>query len=30
MEEIKAKTGLKEIPLPCEYFDIIGGTSAGG
>jgi patatin-like phospholipase/acyl hydrolase len=22
--------GLDEIPRPCEYFDLIGGTSTGG
>ncbi|CAG8976226.1 hypothetical protein HYALB_00010772, partial [Hymenoscyphus albidus] len=30
MEKIKVTNGLKEAPLPCEYFDLIGGTSTGG
>ncbi|KAG5634305.1 hypothetical protein H0H81_002476, partial [Sphagnurus paluster] len=30
MERIKAENGLEEAPRPCEYFDIIGGTSTGG
>ena len=30
MEEIKRRTGAAQAPLPCQYFDLIGGTSTGG
>jgi len=30
MEQIKMKIGVTETPRPCEYFDLIGGTSTGG
>ncbi|KAJ7109046.1 acyl transferase/acyl hydrolase/lysophospholipase [Mycena crocata] len=30
MHRIKIEGGMKEPPLPCEYFDLIGGTSTGG
>jgi patatin-like phospholipase/acyl hydrolase len=30
MERIQFQQKLKEIPLPCDYFDLIGGTSTGG
>jgi Patatin-like phospholipase len=30
MEEIERKTGAEEAPRPCDYFDLIGGTSTGG
>ena len=30
MEEIQRQSGSEETPLPCEYFDLIGGTSTGG
>lgn len=30
MHRIKAEEGLPEPPLPCEYFDLIGGSSTGG
>jgi len=30
MEEIRRKLRLANTPLPCEYFDLIGGTSTGG
>lgn len=30
MYRLKAEQGLSEIPRPCEYFDMIGGTSTGG
>jgi hypothetical protein len=30
MEEIRKKTGEPKAPRPCEYFDLIGGTSTGG
>jgi len=30
MERIGVREGLEETPLPCDYFDLIGGTSTGG
>jgi patatin-like phospholipase/acyl hydrolase len=31
MEEIEQRTGVAcETPKPCDYFDLIGGTSTGG
>src|SRR5262245_12248070 len=30
MEEIGRQAGHDSTPLPCEYFDLIGGTSTGG
>lgn len=30
MEEIRRRIKAAEAPLPCEYFDLIGGTSTGG
>lgn len=30
MEKIRDKKGLSYIPRPCDYFDLIGGTSTGG
>ncbi|CUA74931.1 Calcium-independent phospholipase A2-gamma [Rhizoctonia solani] len=30
MGRVKRDEGLPEIPRPCDYFDIIGGTSTGG
>jgi patatin-like phospholipase/acyl hydrolase len=30
MLEIKRQKKAAEIPLPCEYFELIGGTSTGG
>ena len=30
MHRIKDQGQLTELPLPCEYFDMIGGTSTGG
>jgi hypothetical protein len=30
MEEIQRRTGARDTPRPCEYFDLIGGTSTGG
>ena len=30
MERIKNDEGLPSVPRPCEYFDLIGGTSTGG
>jgi hypothetical protein len=30
MQRIKWKENLESMPLPCEYFDMIGGTGTGG
>jgi patatin-like phospholipase/acyl hydrolase len=30
MEDIENMTGAEATPKPCEYFDLIGGTSTGG
>ena len=30
MERIKLANRLSQTPKPCEYFDLIGGTSTGG
>ena len=30
MEDIERRTKVDETPKPCEYFDLIGGTSTGG
>ena len=30
MERIQAREHREETPLPCDYFDLIGGTSTGG
>ena len=30
MEKIRDEEGLEETPLPCDRFDMIGGTSTGG
>ena len=30
MENLREMGGLGETPRPCEYFDLIGGTSTGG
>jgi Patatin-like phospholipase len=30
MLEIKRRKTLDKIPLPCDYFDLMGGTSTGG
>lgn len=30
MREIQLSGNLEKMPLPCEYFDLIGGTSTGG
>lgn len=27
---IQRDEGLREMPRPCDYFDLIGGTSTGG
>jgi len=29
MERIGVREGREETPLPCDYFDLIGGTSTG-
>jgi len=30
MEEIGRRAQARDPPLPCQYFDLIGGTSTGG
>jgi len=30
MERIGFRENREETPLPCDYFDLIGGTSTGG
>jgi len=30
MEEVGRRAQVHEPPLPCQYFDLIGGTSTGG
>jgi patatin-like phospholipase/acyl hydrolase len=30
MQRIKHDEDLQTVPRPCEYFDLIGGTSTGG
>jgi patatin-like phospholipase/acyl hydrolase len=30
MEDIVHRVGVSETPVPCEYFDLISGTSTGG
>jgi hypothetical protein len=30
MEHIRDSEGLHEVPRPCDYFDVIGGTNTGG
>ena len=30
MQRIKHEANLDDVPLPCAYFDMIGGTSTGG
>jgi patatin-like phospholipase/acyl hydrolase len=30
MKRIKQEQRLAEVPKPCEYFDMIGGTGTGG
>ena len=30
MQRIQHDEGLETVPCPCEYFDLIGGTSTGG
>jgi hypothetical protein len=30
MDEVRRRDGLSIVPRPCEYFDLIGGTSTGG
>lgn len=30
MEELGRRKELQRPPMPCEYFDLIGGTSTGG
>ena len=30
MQRIQTSENLRQLPRPCEYFDLIGGTSTGG
>lgn len=30
MEHLRLEKGLNQVPRPCDYFDLIGGTSTGG
>jgi hypothetical protein len=30
MWKLKVAENLADVPRPCEYFDLIGGTSTGG
>ncbi|KIJ50219.1 hypothetical protein M422DRAFT_159712 [Sphaerobolus stellatus SS14] len=30
MDRVQSQEKLSSTPLPCEYFDMIGGTSTGG
>jgi len=30
MERIQFEESLPNVPLPCEYFDMMGGTGTGG
>jgi len=30
MQRVQAQKGLKELPKPCDYFHLIGGTGTGG
>jgi patatin-like phospholipase/acyl hydrolase len=30
MQRIQYEEKLDSVPLPCKYFDMIGGTSTGG
>ena len=30
MERVRKLEGLDDVPRPCDYFDLIGGTSTGG
>jgi hypothetical protein len=30
MEAVQGEAELPEVPRPCEYFDLIAGTSTGG
>lgn len=30
MERVRVECHLHTVPKPCEYFDMIGGTSTGG
>lgn len=30
MHRVRVKDNLEHIPRPCDYFDLIGGTSTGG
>ena len=30
MEKLRDMNNLEQTPRPCDYFDLIGGTSTGG
>jgi patatin-like phospholipase/acyl hydrolase len=30
MVAVQGQLGLADEPLPCDYFDLVGGTSTGG
>jgi patatin-like phospholipase/acyl hydrolase len=30
MHRIKTEEHMEDVPHPCDYFDLIGGTSTGG
>lgn len=30
MHRVKVRDNLEAVPRPCDYFDLIGGTSTGG
>lgn len=30
MKRIQTELGLRDLPRPCDYFHLIGGTSTGG
>jgi patatin-like phospholipase/acyl hydrolase len=30
MYKLRAEEKLPDVPSPCDYFDLIGGTSTGG
>jgi patatin-like phospholipase/acyl hydrolase len=30
MHRIKTEEDMDDVPLPCDYFDLIGGASTGG
>lgn len=30
MHRVRVRDNLEHVPRPCDYFDLIGGTSTGG